>query len=269
MSHEHIRHVEQDASMAAANAVARETFKFFWRELSWEYRRIIPGLDLAAVKLPFENPAPGPGESDVEQMWVGDVSFDGHVVRGTLLNDAQSIAGLRAGAPAERPLIELSDWLYAMHGRVYGAFTVQVIRASMSRTERRGHDRAWGFDFGDAAEIALVPDPPRQGFKLFAKKAAVRTGAELEREDHPMCINMVPKMLEALSADPGIVHHIDQDGWTLLHREALAGNGAMVRGLLEQGAARDPRTPLGDTALDLARRMGWPHVIRALDTTSA
>ncbi|MEZ4326822.1 MAG: DUF2314 domain-containing protein [Polyangiales bacterium] len=267
MSHEHIRSVEQDASMDAANAVARGTFKFLWRELSWEYRRIMCALELSAVKMPFENPAPGPGESEIEQMWVGDITFDGHVVRGTLLNDARSIASLRAGAPAERPLSEISDWLYAMRGRAYGAFTVQVIRASMSRSERGGHDRAWGFDFGDPAEIALAPAPEaaRSGWKLFAKKTPLRTAAELEREDHPMCLNMVPKMLEALSSDPSIVSQVDADGWTLLQREALAGNAAMVRGLLDHGAPRDARTPLGDTALDLAQRMGWPLVVEALE----
>ena len=264
MSDDHIRHVDDDASMRAANAVARETFKFLWRELSWEYRRIIPALDLAAVKMPFDNPAPGPGEAAVEQMWVGDITYDGHVVRGTLLNDAQAIPGLHAGAPAERPLSEVSDWLYAQRGRAYGAFTVQVIRAGMSAPERKAHDRAWGFDFGDPADVEVVPAPAKSGWKIFAKKAPTRSTAEVEREDHPMCINMVPKMAEALEADPSVVNQLDADGWSLLQREALAGNGAMVQGLLAHGAQRGLRNPLGDTALDLATRLGWPHVIELL-----
>lgn len=32
---------------------ARKTFKYFWRELFWERRRIIPTLDFAMVKVPF------------------------------------------------------------------------------------------------------------------------------------------------------------------------------------------------------------------------
>ncbi|MCF7533709.1 DUF2314 domain-containing protein [Pseudomonas petrae] len=36
--------------LKAAVAGAQATFKFFWRELSWEARRIVKSLDMAAVK---------------------------------------------------------------------------------------------------------------------------------------------------------------------------------------------------------------------------
>ncbi len=39
-----------DPEMQQASSKARQTFRFFWRELAWERRRIIPGLELAAVK---------------------------------------------------------------------------------------------------------------------------------------------------------------------------------------------------------------------------
>ena len=39
-----------DPGMKRAVATARKTFRFFWREMTWEYRRIIPALDLAAIK---------------------------------------------------------------------------------------------------------------------------------------------------------------------------------------------------------------------------
>lgn len=41
----------EDPEMLAAYKNAQSTFKFFWRELSWEYRRIIPALEIAAVKV--------------------------------------------------------------------------------------------------------------------------------------------------------------------------------------------------------------------------
>ncbi|HPR63340.1 MAG TPA: DUF2314 domain-containing protein [Thermoanaerobaculia bacterium] len=44
---------ETDPEMVKANQRARETFKYFWRELSWEKRRIVPGLDMALVKIAF------------------------------------------------------------------------------------------------------------------------------------------------------------------------------------------------------------------------
>ena len=39
-----------DPEMLRAHENARANFRYFWRELHWERRRIIPGLDLASVK---------------------------------------------------------------------------------------------------------------------------------------------------------------------------------------------------------------------------
>src|SRR5215475_5658454 len=41
--------------MQRAYESARATFRYFWREVAWERRRIIPGLDLACVKAPFSD----------------------------------------------------------------------------------------------------------------------------------------------------------------------------------------------------------------------
>src|ERR687891_2755598 len=43
----------EDPEMREACEAAQRSFKYFWRELSWEQRRIVPGLDMAMVKLPF------------------------------------------------------------------------------------------------------------------------------------------------------------------------------------------------------------------------
>jgi uncharacterized protein len=66
--------------MRRAYDQARSTFRYFWRELAWERRRIVPGLDLACVKAPFSD---GPsqhrtkGSPEVEQMWLNEIDFDG------------------------------------------------------------------------------------------------------------------------------------------------------------------------------------------------
>src|SRR5690242_2934464 len=38
-----------DPALLAAMERARTTFKYLWRELTWEYRRIIPGVDVSGV----------------------------------------------------------------------------------------------------------------------------------------------------------------------------------------------------------------------------
>ncbi len=75
-----------DPAMIEAHKRAQETFKYFWRELSWEFRRIVPGLDLACVKIAFtdgDTQREGPSH---EHMWVSDVLFDGKNITGTLIN---------------------------------------------------------------------------------------------------------------------------------------------------------------------------------------
>ena len=58
---------------------------------------------------------------------------------------------------------------------------------------------------------------------------------------------------------------VDGAGWTALHVEALAGNGELVRLLLEHGADPAAPTPAGETAHDLAARVGWDHVVSILE----
>lgn len=53
-----IYYVEQaDEPVNRAGERARKTFKYFWRELFWERRRIISALDFAMVKSLFSKTA--------------------------------------------------------------------------------------------------------------------------------------------------------------------------------------------------------------------
>jgi hypothetical protein len=52
-----------DPEMRRAYEQARFTFRYFWRELAWERRRIVPALDLACIKAPFSD---GPGQHRTE-----------------------------------------------------------------------------------------------------------------------------------------------------------------------------------------------------------
>lgn len=46
----------EDPAMNRAFQLAKQTFRFYWRELSWERRRMIPGLEMDLVKLGFQDP---------------------------------------------------------------------------------------------------------------------------------------------------------------------------------------------------------------------
>jgi uncharacterized protein YegJ (DUF2314 family) len=62
----------KDPEMQQACQAAQASFRYFWRELSWERRRIVPGLDIAMVKLPFTDRPRTDGNSEFEHMWIGD-----------------------------------------------------------------------------------------------------------------------------------------------------------------------------------------------------
>jgi uncharacterized protein len=253
----------RDPEMQRAYENARATFRYFWRELSWEYRRIIPALDLACVKAPFwdgdKTRAPS-DESEVEQMWFSEIEFDGDYVSGVLINSPNWLKSIAQGDAVRIPLGQISDWMYAISGEVFGAYTVNLIRSRMSRQERKDHDDAWGQNFGDPAKIRLAPEPKKGGGLLkswFGKK-------QEDSGEHPMCENMVESFQEQLKKDPTFATSKDGRGWTLLHRESLAGNAPIVKALLEARADPKAKTPEGRTPLELARRMGWENVTAVL-----
>src|SRR5262249_7549613 len=136
------------------------------REVSWERRRIIPALNVACVKVPFsdgEQASRDEGTPNVEHMWISEVDFDGQFVSGVLLNAPNWLKTVKEGDPARSRLGEISDWMYAISGEVFGAFTVNLMRSRMGRQERQEHDSAWGLKFGDPTKVRVAPEPNKGG----------------------------------------------------------------------------------------------------------
>ncbi|WP_121258678.1 DUF2314 domain-containing protein [Nocardioides ferulae] len=241
-----------DPALAEAGRAARETFRFCWRHVSWRQRGVDPGLGPAMVKAAF----PGaPGEPGTEHLWVEVESFDGVTVAGPVLNEPIENSAPSAGTPVEIRLADVEDWLYSVDGKACGGFTVQLIRLAMGRRQRRRHDRTWGLDFGRTGVISLVPDE------------AMRA----DTDEHPLSVAGRDRLRQIIAEDPAVATRADENGWTVLHQEAVAGNATLVEVLLEHGA--DPHARLsgpgslsGATALDLAVGMGWEHVAEAFTT---
>lgn len=96
-------------------------------------------------------------------MWLPEVDFDGRVVSGVLLNDPNWLKTVKKGDAARVPLGEISDWMYAISGEVFGAYTVNLLRSRMGGQERQQHDAAWGLSFGDPKKIRVAPESNKAG----------------------------------------------------------------------------------------------------------
>lgn len=278
--------LNENEMMPIAAQGAQATFKYLWRELSWEYRRIIPGLSFAAVKMSFKTETANPDAPEYEHMWVGDLQFDGKTVSGTLMNAPNHIESLSEGDTVSYHLDEISDWLYSMNATVYGGFTIQVLRAHMSALERQDHDGMWGLTFPEPPMVNIAPRfddyTPNGSVKkksllkrMFGQKAPPKRHdvtvsmiaelSDLNLSEHAMSENSGPSFQKQLQDDPSIASFTDENGWTLIQREALAGNLTPLKALMEAGSDPYQKNVDGMSALDLARLMKWPRIIQAIE----
>lgn len=258
-----------DPEMIAAQKRARETFRYFWREQFWEYRRIIPGLSVSAVKLPFTDTSLNDPDAEVEQMWIMDIDFDGKSISGKLINSPHYLQSVKEGDNVTVPWMALSDWMYAFgdEEEVCGAFTVNVMRHQMEPGERRQHDNAWGLNFGNPLEEKVLPFPEKESGgglvkRLFGGKKAQATERPQPDplQDHPMAKNILEKYEEQIDSDREVLDYRDENGWNQLHHNALAGNFGIVKLLLKKGIDPNVTTADGVGAEALARILDWQHV---------
>ena len=272
----------EDAEMQQAAAQARQNFRYFWREMAWEQRRIIPGLELAGVKVSFSDPpevrAQNPGALEVEHMWLLEVDFDGRQIQGTLINSPHSLKSVREGDRVTIPGNQLFDWMYVLGGTVFGGFTVDLMRSRMSKSERMQHDKAWGFDFGEVGIVNLVPpdyigDPVNKKKGLFSflgsAKSTPQDYAKVAAAEHPMSVNMRQSLDQALSKNPEMVHQGDDRGYTFIHQLSLAGSLDGVDVCLKHGADPNATAPNGMTPYALAKCLGWKRVMERLQQAGA
>jgi uncharacterized protein YegJ (DUF2314 family) len=247
-----IVYTNESPQMLDAYKKAQSTFKYFWRELWWERRRIVPALGLSCVKAVFyqENPTGQPPV--VEFMWISDIDFDGLSVNGFLINSPDDLTNIKQGDLVKIPIEEIKDWLFAINKRAYGGFTVQVTRAEMSKKERKEHDKAWGLDFGDSNKILVAYEQDKHPENLT---------------EHPMSINMNESLKRFLIQNPNELTQKDEFGYTMLHRETIAGNKSIVETLLQMGADINATTNSGYTALDFAKKLEWEHLAYSLVNT--
>jgi uncharacterized protein YegJ (DUF2314 family) len=256
---------KNDEPMKVAKIKAIETFKYFWRELSWESRRIIPGLDLYAIKVPIKTNAIEKDIPGYEHMWFNQVQYDGICLSGELMNEPRWVEFISIGERINFKLEDITDWMYVIQGRVYGAFSVNVIREKMSPPELEQHDCAWGLNFGDPKNVIIAPlaDHSRNRLpEILNEKSGYIEGDDIP--EHPMSINMAENYEQAILENPQAFLGKNNLGSSMLHFEALAGNLAQTKILLKHGADRDMKDRNGNTPSQLAQILKWNNIVEVL-----
>lgn len=238
-----IVYAENDEKMEEAYLRARKTFKYFWREVYWEARRIIKAHNFAMVKIKFEH------QGVVEHMWVNEIHFDGEIISGTLVNPPGQLRNIKVGDRVQKTMNDVSDWLIAINGKTLGGFTIHTMRSTMNPQDLANHDKQWGLNFGSFHDILYVHEQKENPNNLI---------------EHPMCINMAPKVQEFYDQNPDEVSYIDEMGQTLLHTDAIAGNKTNIEILLKLGANKSLKSKSGKTAHDYASQLGWDHILDVL-----
>lgn len=271
-----------DPAMKQAGVMARKTFRYFWREMSWEQRRIVPGVDLALVKVACSDPpeiqAQNPDALEVEYMWIGEVDFDGRYITGTLLNEPDTLTTFHEGQPMKLPAKQIHDWMYVQMGEVYGGFTIELMRMRMGQKELKQHDKAYGLEFGEPGVVQMVPEQflgegaYRGVYSSSIEGLPVRVAGDqslIAKTEHPMSVNMRDSLIEALQQDPSMATEPDENGFTMLHGLALAGSYDGIDACMNLGVDPNLKTSNGMTPYMLAKTFAWKRVMQRLQQGGA
>lgn len=248
-----------DSEILEAYKNAQKTFKYYLREWVWETRRIVPALSIACVKTAFTDDEQKENiivADDVEHMWINNIKFDGEFLYGTLINQPSHLKSVKLNDVVKVPFYLISDWLYSNSYRVFGGFTIQLMRSKMSREERINHDDAWGLKFGNPNKVNICYSSQEEIFDFTNYHKS---------EDHPMSINMGVKLLEQIKKDKeGLFSYRGFGGFSMLHEMAMAGSAVSVQTLLSEGIDPLMKTKSGKTAKDLAELLNWHDVLKLL-----
>ncbi|MGC4006166.1 MAG: DUF2314 domain-containing protein [Pirellulales bacterium] len=224
---------------------------------------MVPGLDMAMIKVAFSD-APRSAQAPTtrtKSSTCGCKTSTSTVaeIYGILANEPHALTSVHAGDPVAITGRRLTDWMYVLEGRVYGGFTVDVMRTRMPKGERAQHDEMWGLDFGPAGVVDVVPrdfaDP-----QLRQPETVKQDYGAMARIEHPMSVNMRDSLDKACRADPNFVREPDDRGFTFLHQLALAGSLDGVDVCLTHGEDVHATTSNGLTPLALAKVLGWHKV---------
>ena len=97
-----------------------------------------PKIEVKALKVKFQN------QTDIEHLWLSDVKLKDGKYSGILDNEPEFIKDHKIGDTINVDRNEISDWMYLENGKLFGGYTIKVLRNRMSESEKEQFDTESG-----------------------------------------------------------------------------------------------------------------------------
>lgn len=97
-----------------------------------------PKIEVKSLKVKFQN------ETNIEHIWLSNVEFKDGQYSGILDNEPEYITDYKMGDTVNIDNKNISDWMYIENGKLFGGYTIKVLRNRMSETERKQFDTESG-----------------------------------------------------------------------------------------------------------------------------
>ncbi|MEP6806576.1 MAG: DUF2314 domain-containing protein [Flavobacterium sp.] len=121
-----------DNEMNAAIEKANQTLTDFNAAL------LNPEIEVKSLKVKFQN------KTDAEHIWLSNVEFKDGKYSGVLDNEPEYITEYKIGDKVNVDSKNISDWMYIENGKLYGGYTIKVLRNKMSEDEKKQFDAESG-----------------------------------------------------------------------------------------------------------------------------
>lgn len=140
-----IQVANDDAAMNAAIQRAQDTLPQFIDALQYPNS---PDLYFSIkVEYPY-----GSGNA-AEHLWVGNLAYNGGRFTGLMANEPVYIDNVQMGDSVVVDPKDVSDWMIVDGEQFYGGFSIYVLRATMTDSEREKFDAESGLVFGDEPRL--------------------------------------------------------------------------------------------------------------------
>lgn len=97
-----------------------------------------PKIEVKSMKVKFEYP------NGNEHIWLSNIEYKDGKYWGVLDNEPEYITEYKIGDKIEVDNSKISDWMYLKNGKLFGGYTIKLLRSRMTENEKDQFDAESG-----------------------------------------------------------------------------------------------------------------------------